>query len=105
VHGEPDYHFVFLAAGMDWNWFFSEAQPYWDKFRPTLINDLDYIDRLPQEKSLALTIITPPENELILRDEVTPRWRYVLLDVIPVGQAGELGAVLDARVSANARLG
>ncbi len=53
----PNYHFLFIAPGLGVEWFFDAARHYFDRFRPTVVTNLDFVRIIPQEYSFALTAI------------------------------------------------
>ncbi|NDJ85539.1 MAG: hypothetical protein GYB66_06610 [Chloroflexi bacterium] len=105
VHGEADFHFVFLTPGLETDWFFEIAAPYWDAFRPTLMPDLEYIDLLPGDKSLVVTAITLPGMVDWLNASILHRWPNVWLDIVVVDSEDTLAQQLNSRVAVGRRFG
>jgi hypothetical protein len=105
VHGSPDYHFLMLAPGFAPDWFFNGGAPYYDRFRPTLIDNPDYIAHLPNQRSLALTVLSMPDMAAILTDQIGKRWPNVKLDVIAVTSEERLAQILRRRARENTRFG
>ncbi len=103
IHGAADLHFVFLAPGLDSNWFFDIAESYWDAFKPTLMTTLEFIDFLPSDKSLVVTAITPPDMVEWIQTSITSRWPNVWLDIILITHPDDLAQQLTTRVSAGRR--
>jgi hypothetical protein len=102
---EPDYHFVFMAPGFDPDWFFSAAQNYCDFFKPSVLSTLDYLERLEQDKSIAVTAITRSDMVDWLAANIVQRWPWMRLDTVVVQNPVELAQVLDQRVVLGRRLG
>lgn len=102
---DPDHHFVFLAPNFDTAWFFQQAETYWDTFKPSLLSDLEFLDNIPPERSVAVTAITTADMVDWLNENIGARWPTVALDVVIVNQAQELGQQLDQRVLIGRRLG
>ena len=59
IHGEPSFHMVILAPGLEPKWFFETARPYWNTFRPIVTTIWDFINYIPHDRSLAVTVIAP----------------------------------------------
>lgn len=102
---EPDYHFLFLAPGLDEEWFFSVAHNYWEAFKPALLPTVDYLERIASAKSVAITAITRPDMVDWLAANIVQRWPAVRLDTVVVQNADELAQVLNQRVILGRRLG
>lgn len=102
---EPDHHFVLLAPGFSEDWFFDSALSYWDRFKPIMLNTLDYIDRIPADKSVAITAITQSDMVDWLSANIVQRWPDVLLDTVVVRNANDLLQILNQRVVLGRRLG
>jgi hypothetical protein len=105
LHGTPDYHFVYMAPGFNTHWFFDAGTAYYEKFRPTVIDNSDYIARLPYQRSLALTVLATPDMEAYITDQLQRRWPTVLLDLIVVTSQERLEQTLRRRVRENKRFG
>ncbi len=105
VHGSPDFHFVFLAPELNADWFFDIAEPYWDVFKPTLVPDLEFIEFLPNDRSLAVTAITTPDMIEWLETSVSLRWPNVWLDMLVIDSTDQLAQLLNSRVAAGRRFG
>jgi hypothetical protein len=106
VHGEPTHHMILLAPGLDPAWFFDTAQSYWNTFRPMVTTQWDFIDNIPNDQSLAITIIAPPDMVASVNQSLVGKYPNVVLDMV-VAQ-GDLSGVADEfnnRVWANRRLG
>jgi hypothetical protein len=53
----PDYHFLLVASNLDVEWFFDAARAYWERFRPTVVSDLTLVSLVPEDYSVAVTVI------------------------------------------------
>jgi len=53
----PDYHFLLIAPGLGVEWLFDTARVYFDRFRPTIIPDLAFIQLIPPDRRIAITAI------------------------------------------------
>ncbi len=106
VHGEPDFHAVVLAPGLEPDWFFDTARAYWNQFRPIVTTAWSFVDYIPSDRSLGLTIIAPPDMADSLRQAITQQYPNVLLDVIIAqGDLQTVASTLNARVWSNRRFG
>ncbi|MEZ4669479.1 MAG: hypothetical protein R3E39_16350 [Anaerolineae bacterium] len=106
VHGEPSFHMVVLAPGLDTEWFFESARAYWNTFRPAVATIWNFIDYIPYDRSLAVTVITPPDMVESMTTIIQKQYPNVLFDVIQTGDnAQSVTDILNERVWANRRLG
>lgn len=105
IHGQADYHFIVLAPGIDQDWFFVKARAYWERFKPTLMTIMDFINFLPKQRSLAVTVITTPEAVDLMNDQIARRWANVYMDMVVATDGREVEEQLNSRVAAGRRFG
>jgi hypothetical protein len=106
IHGDPDYHMVILAPGLDPSWFFDTAQAYWNVFRPIVTTTWNLIEFIPRTQSLAVTVIAPPDMADSMRLSIEEKYGNVLFDLIVVGDdIASVADIFNARVWANRRFG
>ncbi len=106
AHGDPTYHWVVLAPGLDPQWFFNTAYAYYNQFRPTVVTGWELVDYLPFSTSLALTVIAPRDVAFSMREAILARWPYVVFDLIVAeGDLQSVADTLNARVLVSRRLG
>lgn len=105
VHGTPDYHFVLLAPGLNADWFFQAAEAYWARFRPTVMDTDALIALLPYHKSLAVTVIAPPDQVARMNEQIRERWPTIWYDLVIAETAQGLAEVLNGRVAVGRRFG
>jgi hypothetical protein len=106
IRGEPSFHIVILAPGLDPRWFFETAQGYWNMFRPMVATIWDYINYIPYDRSLAVTVIAPPDLADSMREVIQKQYPNVLFDLIlTTGSPQAITDVLNARVWSNRRFG
>jgi hypothetical protein len=106
IHGEPDFHMVILAPGLDPQWFFDTAQAYWNVFRPIVTSNWNMIEFIPRDKSLAVTVIAPPDMVESMSAAIHEKYANVLFDLIVVGsELSSVADVFNTRVWANRRFG
>jgi hypothetical protein len=103
IHGQADFHAVVLAPGLNTNWFFETAQPYWELFRPIMLTDLSLIDFFFSDKSLALTVIAPPQAVALMTQQIEDRYPHVWFDLIVAESRQDVGDILNERVQRNQR--
>ena len=53
----PDYHFLLIAPNLGAEWLFDAARAYWDAFRPTIIENFEFLIFVPPERSITVTVI------------------------------------------------
>lgn len=53
----PDFHFLFIAPNLGVEWFFDAARQYWDRFRPTVISNFDFLSFVPPNRAVIVTAI------------------------------------------------
>jgi len=82
MEGTPDYHIVILAPGLSPEWFFGAAQPYWNTFRPSVTTRWDFIDFVPNDRSLAATIIAPPDVAESIQKALKQRYIHIVTDIL-----------------------
>jgi hypothetical protein len=106
IHGDPNYHAVLLAPGLSSDWFFENARPYWNRFRPIVTSTWDFIRHIPNNQSLAVTVIAPPDMIKPMTDVIKTPYPNILFDLIVArGDFSNVGNVLNARVYSNKRFG
>lgn len=103
IHGQADFHMVILGPGVDTDWFFDTAQPYWELFRPIVTTHIDLIDFFQSDKSLAATVIAPPQYVDIMTERIKDRYPNVWFDLIVADSRQDVGDILNERVERNQR--
>ncbi len=53
----PDYDFLLVAPNLGAEWLFDAARAYWDRYRPTIITDLSFVQLIPADKRIVVTVI------------------------------------------------
>lgn len=105
IHGEATYHFIMLAPGIDEERFFQVGQHYWERFRPVLMTIPDFINFLPGDSSLAVTVITSPDLVDFMNERIVRRWPNVWMDNIVANSPREIEEILNSRVAVGRRFG
>jgi hypothetical protein len=100
IHGSPSLHFLMLAPGLTYDWFFSSvaARQYWMRFQPVLMTNIDFINFLPFSTSLAVTTVNQATDGDPLRDLISATWRNVWIDSIMIDSPAALDEVFRIRV-------
>lgn len=105
IHGRADFHIMLIAPGIDPNWFFETAREYWESFRPIVTTDVALIDYITSDFSLAVTLITPPDQVEAFSRRIEEPYPNVWLDIIITTEPQDISDILDRRVRNNQRLG
>jgi hypothetical protein len=105
IHGEPTFHMVILAPGLDASWFFDTAQAYWNTFRPVVTVLPDFIGFVPNNQSVAATVIAPPDQVAAMTSVIQDRYPNVLIDLVVAGDLNAVRDLFNNRVWANQRFG
>ena len=53
----PNYHFLLIAPNLGAEWLFDAARAYWERFRPTVISDLELVALVPDVFTVAITVV------------------------------------------------
>lgn len=93
THGEPDFHFIILAPGLDLTWFYNTAQSYWNTFRPIVTQIRSMLGYLPATKAIAVTVTAPPEMAQYIQQAIPDRYPNIRYELIPA--RGDLQSVAD----------
>lgn len=105
IHGTADFHLIILAPGLDSSWFFDSARAYWQTFRPIVTTLTELIDYVPGSKSLAATVIAPPDLVETMQRAIRDRFRNVYFDLIVADNPVRVKEVFDGRVQLGLRFG
>ncbi len=105
IHGQADFHLIILASGLSSDWFFNTARSYWERFRPIVTTIPELIDLVPNSKSLAATVIAPPDLIGSMQSAIRDRFVYVYFDLIIADDFVRVEEVFARRVATNLRFG
>jgi hypothetical protein len=53
----PEFHFLLVAPNLGAEWLFDAAREYWDRYRPTIITDLEFVQLIPPDRTITVTVI------------------------------------------------
>lgn len=96
----PDYHFLYVAPSLGAEWLFVAARAYFERFRPTVLSDLDFVRFVPPDASVAVTVIARRDMAAELGVALAQRRGDALYDLIAEETLGEAKAALDDRAAA-----
>lgn len=99
LHGRPTHHFCILAPGLGEEWFFQVGQAYFDRFKPTLMTIYEFINFMPKDTSVAVTIITPPSLVDTMNFEIARQWPTLYIDMVTAETAEQAQQILNSRVA------
>jgi hypothetical protein len=102
----PEFHFLYLAPGAGVDYFFVGARRYWEIFRPTVIYDLTLVQRVPAERTVAITALARTDTVEMVRQLVaTLLGEQVYLDLLVYDFLEDMQFTLDARAERNEPFG
>lgn len=102
---EPDFHFMVLAPGLQSNWFFVAARRYWQRFRPTVLDDMSLIGIIPPDKTVAITTLARSDTASFLREQIQQNFPNARHDELVHDTLEEMQTILDLRVESGRRFG
>jgi hypothetical protein len=53
----PEFHFLMIAPNLGAEWLFDAARTYWDRYRPTILPNFNFIAVVPTDRSVIVTVI------------------------------------------------
>lgn len=71
----PNYHFLLISPNLGAEWFFDAARPYWERFRPTVVNDVELVRLIPTQYTIAIT--------LLARRDTARQWGVWIAQAVP----------------------
>ncbi|MCA9904525.1 MAG: hypothetical protein KC547_11760 [Anaerolineae bacterium] len=101
----PEYHFLMIAPGLGAEWLFDTARAYFDRFRPTIIPDLGFVQLVPTDRRIAVTTIARRDVAPTLGVQLGQLRPNALYDPIVHDTAPEVREVLDQRAATNQPFG
>lgn len=64
-----------MSPNLGAEWFFDAARAYWERFRPTVVVDLDFIRLIPNTFTIVVTVVA--------RRDTASQWGVTLAQVAP----------------------
>ncbi|MBE0690732.1 MAG: hypothetical protein IH587_11490 [Anaerolineae bacterium] len=101
----PDYHFLLVAPGLGAEWLFDTARVYFDRFRPTILPDMAFIQLIPPDRRIAITTIARRDIAPTLGVQLSQLRPDALYDPIVYDTASEVRHTLDQRAAMNQPFG
>jgi hypothetical protein len=95
----PDYHFLLIAPSLGAEWFFDAARTYWERFRPTAISDLELISLIPQDRTIAITVVARRDTASQWGVSVAQALPDALFDPVVQDSFDDMKRVLDERAA------
>jgi hypothetical protein len=95
----PNYHFLFVEPDLGVEWLFDAARAYFDRFRPTVIVDFAFLQLVPQEFSVVITVIARRDSAASLGVQLAQLRPTALFDPIVHDTPAQAQQVLDMRAS------
>ncbi len=71
----PNYHFLLIAPNLGAEWLFDAARAYWERFRPTVVSDLELIRLIPAPYTVAVSVIA--------RRDTASQWGVWIAQTMP----------------------
>jgi len=101
----PDYHFLLIASNLDAEWFFEAARLYWERFRPTVISDMSLVSIVPEDRSIAGTVVARRDRVAELGVELSKLAPEALFDPVVFDFYEDTRRALDERAQTNQPFG
>ena len=101
----PDFHFLLIASNLGSEWLFDAARTYWDRFRPTVISDFNFIPVIPTDESLIVTVIARRDTAARLGVELAQINANAYFDPVVFDLFEDTKAALNARANVSQPFG
>lgn len=101
----PDNHFLLITPNLGADWLFDVAQAYWQRFRPTVISDLRLVRLIPEDRSVAVTVVTRRDRVEQIGVELAQAVPRALFDPVVYDFVEDTRAELDRRAATNQPFG
>ncbi len=101
----PDYHFLFIVPNVEADWLFDAARTYYNRFKPTIVQDAGLIAIVPLEYSVSVSLLTRRDAFRTFAVEVAKAREDAFLDALVYENAAEAASALNARAEANQPFG
>lgn len=101
----PDYHFLLIASNLDAEWFFEAARAYWERFRPTVVSDLSLVSIVPDDYSIAVTVVARRDRVAEFGVELAKIAPDALFDPVVFDFYEDTRRTLDERAQSNQPFG
>jgi len=101
----PNYHFLLIAPSLGAEWLFDAARVYWNRFRPTIISDLNFVRLIPANYTVAITAIAQRDAAPQIGVDVAVIRSDALFDLVVYDSFDEMKQALNDRAANNAPFG
>lgn len=101
----PDYHFLLIAPNLGAEWFYEAARLYWLRFLPTVISSYTLLPLIPEEYSIAVTVVARRDIVAQLGVELARVVPRALFDPVVHDFYEDTRAELERRALANEPFG
>lgn len=95
----PDYHFLLIAPNLGAEWLFDAARTYWEAFRPTVIEDFNFLIFVPPGRTISVTVIARRDTAPHLGVELSQIDPDAYFDAVVYDLFDDAKAELDRRAS------
>jgi hypothetical protein len=101
----PNYHFLLIAPNLGAEWFFDASRVYWERFRPTVVSDLELILLIPVQYSVAITVIARRDTASQWGVWIAQTTPAALFDPLVFDSFDEAKVTLNERTASNQPFG
>src|SRR5215211_370050 len=101
----PQYHFLFIAPTLVAEWLFDAARQYWEHFRPTIISDARFLQYVPEDATVAVTVVARRDSVDEIGVEIAQALPDALFDPVSDDLFDDMRATLNQRASLNQPFG
>lgn len=101
----PEFHFLMIAPSLGAEWLFDAARVYWDRYRPTIITDFEFVRLIPPDRAITVTVIARRDSAPALGVELAQAAPTAYFDAVIHELFDEMKAALNDRVERNMPFG
>lgn len=101
----PDFHFLLLAPNLGAEWLFDAARVYWDRYRPTIIPDFEFIRLIPPDYTVIVTVITRRDTVSTLGVQLAQANQNAYYDAVSYDTFDDMRKALGDRATIGAPFG
>jgi hypothetical protein len=101
----PDYHFLLIAPNLGGEWLFDAARVYWDRYRPTIINDFNFVFLIPTDKTIIITVVARRDTASQLGVQLAQQLPNAFFDPVIFDQFDDIRKALNDRAILNTPFG
>ncbi len=101
----PDYHFLLIAPNLGAEWLFDAARSYWDRFRPTVISDLELASLIPPQRLIVITVVARRDAISQIGVDISQRMPMAIFDPVVEDTFDNMRNTLNQRAFANQPFG